>query len=39
MAVKEHAMGEGTIAPIDAGACMRSMTEARARELENIGHQ
>ena len=34
-----YGMGEGTIARIDAGACMRSMTEARARELENIGHQ
>jgi uncharacterized protein YecT (DUF1311 family) len=34
-----YGMGDGTIARIDAGACMRSMTEARARELENIGHQ
>jgi uncharacterized protein YecT (DUF1311 family) len=32
-------MGEGTIARIDAGECMRSMTEARARELEGLGHQ
>jgi uncharacterized protein YecT (DUF1311 family) len=32
-------MGEGTIARIDAGECMRNMTEARARELENVGHQ
>jgi uncharacterized protein YecT (DUF1311 family) len=31
-------MGEGTIARIDAAECMRSMTEARARELENVGH-
>jgi uncharacterized protein YecT (DUF1311 family) len=31
-------MGEGTIARIDAGECMRSMTEARARELEGAGH-
>jgi uncharacterized protein YecT (DUF1311 family) len=29
---------EGTIARIDAGACLRSMTEARARELERLGH-
>ena len=27
-------LGEGSIARIDAGECMRSMTEARARELE-----
>ncbi|WP_246801255.1 lysozyme inhibitor LprI family protein [Bradyrhizobium genosp. L] len=32
-------LGEGTIARIDAGECMRSLTETRARELENIGHQ
>jgi uncharacterized protein YecT (DUF1311 family) len=32
-----YGMGEGTIARLDAGECMRSMTEARARELENIG--
>jgi uncharacterized protein YecT (DUF1311 family) len=32
-------MGEGTIARIDAAECMRSMTEARARELEGAGHQ
>jgi hypothetical protein len=24
---------------IDAGECMRNMTQARARELEDIGHQ
>jgi uncharacterized protein YecT (DUF1311 family) len=29
--------GEGTIARIDAGECMRSMTEARAKELEGAG--
>jgi len=29
-----YGLGEGTIARIDAGECMRSMTEARARELE-----
>jgi uncharacterized protein YecT (DUF1311 family) len=34
-----YGMGEGTIARIDAGECMRAMTEARAKELENIGHQ
>ncbi|MBV8696915.1 MAG: DUF1311 domain-containing protein [Bradyrhizobium sp.] len=32
-------MGEGTIAKVDAAECMRSMTEARARELEGLGHQ
>jgi uncharacterized protein YecT (DUF1311 family) len=31
--------GEGTIARIDAGDCMRNLTEARAHELENVGHQ
>jgi len=31
--------GEGTIARIDAGECMRSMTEARAKELEGGGRQ
>jgi len=34
-----YGMGEGTIAHIDAGECMRKMTEARARELEGLGHQ
>jgi len=34
-----YGMGEGTIARIDAGECMRKMTEARARELEGLGHQ
>ncbi len=29
-----YGLGEGTIARIDAGECMRSMTEARAKELE-----
>ena len=32
-------LGEGTIARIDASECQRRMTEARARELEDIGHQ
>ena len=32
-------MGEGTIARIDAGECMRNMTKARATELEDVGHQ
>jgi uncharacterized protein YecT (DUF1311 family) len=34
-----YGMGEGTIARVDAGECLRSMTEVRARELETIGHQ
>ena len=34
-----YGMGEGTIAGVDAGECMRSMTEARARELEGLDHQ
>ena len=34
-----YGMGEGTIARVDAAECLRRMTEARARELENIGHQ
>lgn len=29
-------LGEGTIARIEAGECMRSMTEIRARELETL---
>jgi uncharacterized protein YecT (DUF1311 family) len=32
-----YGLGEGTIARLDAGECMRSMTEARARELEDLG--
>jgi uncharacterized protein YecT (DUF1311 family) len=34
-----YGMGEGTIARLDAGECMRSMTEARAKELEGLNHQ
>jgi len=34
-----YGMGEGTIAGIDAGECMRNMTKARAEELEGLGHQ
>ena len=34
-----YGLGEGTIARLNAGECMRSMTEARARELEGLGHQ
>ena len=34
-----YGMGEGTIARLDAGECMRSMTEARAREFEGLGRQ
>ena len=29
-----YGLGQGTIARIDAGECMRSLTETRARELE-----
>ena len=29
-----YGLGEGTIARIDAGECMRKMTEIRAKELE-----
>jgi uncharacterized protein YecT (DUF1311 family) len=32
-------LGEGTIARIDAGECMRSMTEARAKELDGVGRR
>lgn len=34
-----YGMGEGTIARLDAGECMRSLTEARGKELEGLGHQ
>ena len=34
-----YGMGEGTIARLDAGECMRRMTETRAKELEDLGHQ
>jgi len=34
-----YGLGEGTIAPIDAGECVRNMTKARAEELEGLGHQ
>jgi len=34
-----YGLGEGTIARIDAGECMRNMTKARAEELEGLGHQ
>lgn len=34
-----YGLGEGTIARLDAGECMRSMTEARTRELEGLGRQ
>ena len=34
-----YGLGEGTIARLDAGECMRSMTEARAKELEGLGHK
>ena len=34
-----YGLGEGTIAGINAGECVRNMTEARARELEGLGHK
>jgi len=34
-----YGLGEGTIARLDAGECMRNLTQARAKELEDIGHQ
>ena len=34
-----YGLGEGTIARIEAGECMRDMTKARAEELEGIGQQ
>jgi uncharacterized protein YecT (DUF1311 family) len=34
-----YGLGEGTIARVEAGECMRSMTEARARELEGLSRQ
>ncbi|WP_234679900.1 lysozyme inhibitor LprI family protein [Bradyrhizobium monzae] len=32
-----YGMGEGTIARVDAGECLRRMTEVHARELEGLG--
>jgi uncharacterized protein YecT (DUF1311 family) len=32
-------LGEGTIARLEAGECMRRTTEARARELEDLSKQ
>jgi uncharacterized protein YecT (DUF1311 family) len=34
-----YGLGEGTIARIEAGECMRNMTRARAEELEGVGQQ
>jgi uncharacterized protein YecT (DUF1311 family) len=34
-----YGMGEGTIARIEAGECMRKMTEDRARELDGSGEK
>jgi uncharacterized protein YecT (DUF1311 family) len=34
-----YGMGEGSIAHLDAGTCLRSMTESRALELEGEGHR
>jgi uncharacterized protein YecT (DUF1311 family) len=31
-----YGMGEGTVARVDAGECLRRMTEARALELEGL---
>jgi uncharacterized protein YecT (DUF1311 family) len=33
-----YGMGEGSIARVDTGECLRRTTEARARELEAIVH-
>jgi uncharacterized protein YecT (DUF1311 family) len=32
-------LGGGTIARVNAGECMRSMTEARTKELEGVGRR
>jgi uncharacterized protein YecT (DUF1311 family) len=32
-------LGEGTVAGVAAAQCLLNLTEARARELEEIGHQ
>src|ERR1700753_3207788 len=32
-----YGLGEGSISRLEAGGCLRSMTEARARELEGLG--
>jgi uncharacterized protein YecT (DUF1311 family) len=34
-----YGLGEGTIARVEAGECMRNTTKARAEELEGIGQQ
>ena len=34
-----YELGEGTIARLDSNSCMLSLTETRARELENTSHQ
>jgi uncharacterized protein YecT (DUF1311 family) len=34
-----YGLGEGTIARVEAGECMRSMTEARARELDGSSEE
>jgi uncharacterized protein YecT (DUF1311 family) len=34
-----YGMGEGTIARLDAGECMRRMMGARAKAPEGLGHQ
>jgi uncharacterized protein YecT (DUF1311 family) len=34
-----YGLGEGTIARVEAGECMRNTTKARAEELEGVGQQ
>jgi uncharacterized protein YecT (DUF1311 family) len=34
-----YGRGQGTIARLDAGECKRSMTEARAKELEGLANR
>ena len=34
-----YGLGDGTISRIEAGECMRSLTETRAKELEGVGQQ
>ena len=34
-----YGLGDGTISRIEAGECMRNLTETRAKELEGVGQQ
>ena len=34
-----YGLGDGTISRIEAGECMRNLTETRAKELEGVGDQ